>query len=56
MIASSVTLQLKEEEAEVEGIKGARESIVSIRGPFGQSWATLRRTDAVLMAPMTIKR
>ena len=55
MIASSVTPPPEEEGAEVEGIEGARESIVSFSDCFGRSWASLHQTDVVLMAPMTVK-
>ena len=47
MMASSITPPLEEEEgAEVDGMEWAR-----VRGHFSRSWASLRRTDAALMAP-----
>jgi len=55
MTASSVTPPLVEEGEEVDGIEGAGGVVISVYGRFGRSWASLRRTDAVLMAPMTMK-
>ena len=47
MMASSITPPLEEEEgAEVDGMEWAR-----VRGHFSRSWASLRRTNAALMAP-----
>ena len=55
MMTSSVTPPVEEkEEAEVDGAEWARGVAVSVRGRFGQSWASLRRTNAALMAPMTM--
>ena len=45
MIASSITPPPKEEGPEVDGIEGAGESVVSIRGHFSRSRASLHRTD-----------
>ena len=55
MTASSVTPPLVEEEEEVDGMEGAGGVVVSVCGRFGRSWASLRQTDAALMAPMTVK-
>ena len=54
MTASNVTPPLKEEGAEVDGMEGARGVIVLVRGRFDRH--LLRRTNAALMAPMTVKR
>ena len=56
MTASSVTPPLKEKGAEVDGMEGAGGVVILVHGCFSRSWASLRRTDATLMAPMTVKR
>ena len=62
MMASRVTPTAEEEGAKVEGAKEeggtaeAAESSVSTSGHFGQSWASLRRTELELMAPMVVKK
>ena len=44
-----------EEGAEVEGMVAVGGSVLSVRGRFDQSWASLCRTEATLMAPITVK-
>ena len=57
MMASRMTPAAKEEGAEEEGgIAEAAGSSVSIHGRFGQSWALLRRTKPMLMAPTVVKK
>ena len=52
MMASKVTPPVEEEErAEVDGAEWVGGVAVSVRGHFSQSWASLRLTDTVLMAP-----
>ena len=55
MMVASVTPPLEEEGAEVDEAEEAGGVIVSVRGCFGRSWASLRLTDAALMAPMMVK-
>jgi len=54
-MASRVTPPAEEKGAEVDGAEEVGGVIVSVRGDFGQSWASLRLTDAQLMAPMMVK-
>ena len=54
MMASRVT-PLAEEGAKVDGAEEAGGVTVSVHGYFGRSWASLRLTDALLMAPMMVK-
>ena len=60
-MASKVTPAAKEERAKVEGAEkegGAAEEAgasVSIHGRFDQNWASFRRTEPVLMAPIVVK-
>ena len=54
MIASRVTPPAEEEEVEVEGTAEAAGSVVSIRGRFNQSWASLYQTKPALMAPIVV--
>ena len=62
MMPSRVTLVVEEEGADVEGAKEegriveAVGSIVSTRDHFGRSWASLRRIEPALMAPMVVKK
>ena len=51
-MASRVTPPLEEEGAKVEGMVEAGGSVISVHGHFGRIWASLRRTEAALMAPM----
>ena len=52
MMASKVTPPTEEEEkAEVDGAEWVGGVAVSVRGHFSRSWASLRLTDTVLMAP-----
>ena len=44
----------EEEGAELEEMVGVGGSIISVVGCFGWSWASLCRTNAALMAPMTV--
>ena len=61
MIVSRVTPAIEEERVEVEGAEEeggtakATGSSVSTHGHFGQNWASLRRTEPTLMAPMCWK-
>ena len=56
MTASSVTLPLEEEGAEVDGMERiGGVVVVLVCGRFGWSWASLYWTDAMLMALMTVK-
>ena len=61
-MASRVTPVEEEEGAEVEGVEEeggiakAVGSVVSTRGHFGWSWASLRRTEPTHMTPMMVKR
>jgi len=54
MMASRVT-PLTEEGVKVDGAEEVRGVAISIRGRFSRSWASLRLTDAPLMAPMMEK-
>ena len=54
MTTLRVTPLTEEEGAEVEGMVGVGGSVISVVGRFGRSWASLRRTDAALMASMTV--
>lgn len=62
MMASKVTPTAEEEGAKVEGVEEeggmveAAGSSVSTCGHFDRSWASLRRTKSVLMAPIMVKR
>ena len=55
MMASKVTPPSEEEGAEVEGIAGAVGLVVSVRGYFDRSWASLHLTKAALMVPIMVK-
>ena len=55
MMASRITPPPEEEGAEVEGMVKAGGSVFSVCGRFGQSWASLRQTEAALMAPIMVK-
>ena len=58
MMASRVTPLVVEVEGAEEkgGTTKAIGSVVSTRGRFGQSWASLRRIEPALIAPMMMKR
>ena len=45
----------EEEEAEVDGAEWAEGVVVLVRGHFSRSWASLRLTNIMLMAPMIEK-
>jgi len=53
--ALRVTPPTDEEGADVEGAEEAGEAAVSVRGRFGQSWASLRVTVVASMAHMIEK-
>ena len=55
MIALSDTPPSKEEGADVDGAVEAEGVAISVRGRFGQSWASLRLTVVASMAHMTKK-
>ena len=55
MTASRVTPLADEEGADVEGAEEAEGAVVSIRGCFDRSWASLCLTVAASMAYMTEK-
>ena len=55
MTASRVTPPVEEKGTEIEGAKEAGEVVVSVRGCFSQSLASLRLTDSLLMSPMIEK-
>ena len=56
MTASSITPPAEEEErAEVDGVKWAERVVVLVRGRFNRNWASLRRTNAALIAHMMVK-
>ena len=55
MMASRVTPPAEEGGAEVDRVKWAGGVAVLVHGYFGQSWASLRRTDTALMALMMEK-
>ena len=55
MTASRVTPLADEEGADVEGAEEAEGAVVSIRGYFDRSWASLCLTVAASMAYMTEK-
>jgi len=56
MTALRVTPPTEEEEgAEVDGMEGAGESVISVHGRFGQSWSLFRRINTTLMAFMAVK-
>jgi len=54
MMALRVT-PLAEERAKVDGAEKAGGVTVLVHGYFGRSWASLRLTDALQMAPMMVK-
>ena len=62
MMASRMTPAAKEEGAKVEGAEeegGTKEAaglIISTHGHFGQSWASLRQTEPMHMAPTMVKK
>ena len=57
MMALRVAPAVEEERAkEEDGIAEAAGSIVSTRGRFGRSWASLRWTEPTLMAPMMVEK
>ena len=58
MMASRVTPPAAEVEGADEkgGTTKAIGSVVSTRGRFGRSWASLRRIEPALIAPMMVKR
>ena len=53
MMALKVTPPAKKERVEVDGAEEAGRVIVSVRGRFGRSWASLRLTGFASMAHMT---
>ena len=56
-MASRVTPPTVEVEgAEEDGTVEATRLVVSIRGCFGRSWASLHQIEPALMAPMMVKR
>ena len=55
MTASRVTPLADEEGADVEGAEEAGRVVVSFRGHFDKSWASLHLTVAASMAYMTEK-
>ena len=55
MTTSRVTSPTKEEGVAMDGVEDAGGVTVSIRGHFGQSWASLRLTITASMAYITEK-